>query len=168
MLGLPAIGSTIAAFSITRIRTRLGAPRVAIGIGLLFTVALATIAAAPTLPVLAVGAILFGLGEGSTFPTLQDRLAGSVPDEVRGTAMATQVSSARTGQVIGPVLAGGLQAQLDYRTTYVVGSLFAAGAFLPLVRRAVRGPGGEGDAADLDAVEDARSSSLPSGPPDEG
>ncbi len=138
VLGLPAIGSTTAAFTIQRVRGRIGVRRVAISIGVLFTAALALMASATTLPVLAVGAILFGLGEGASFPTFQDRLAGSVPEEVRGTMMASQVSFARTGQVIGPILADGLRPSYGTRTTFWVGAGIAAVVLFPLALRSVR------------------------------
>lgn len=138
LLGLPAVGSTIAAFNIARVRDRVGVRKVAIGIGALFTVALALIGTAPSIPILAVGAVLFGLGEGAAFPTFQDRLAGAAPDDVRGTLMASQVSSARTGQVIGPILAGSLEVNIGAKSTYLVGVGIAAFVLAPLALRSVQ------------------------------
>jgi ACDE family multidrug resistance protein len=138
ILGMPAIGSTIAAFSIARVRARIGPRRVAIAIGILFTAALSLISVATAIPVLIVGAILFGLGEGASFPTFQDRLASLVPDQVRGTMMASQVSAARVGQVIGPVLAGSLVVTEGARTTFAIGAGIAAFVLAPLALRALR------------------------------
>ncbi len=138
VLGLPAIGSTTAAFTVQRIRGRIGVRNIAITIGVLFSGALVLMGGAKTLPLLALGAILFGLGEGLSFPTFQDRLAGSVPEEVRGTMMATQVSAARTGQVIGPVLVGGLKPAVGTANTFFVGAGIAAALLAPVALRAVR------------------------------
>ncbi len=138
VLGLPAIGSTTAAFTIQRVRNRVGVRNVAIAIGVLFTGALVVIGTATSLIVLAVGAILFGLGEGAAFPTFQDRLAGSVPEDVRGTLMATQVSAARTGQVVGPALVSGLGTQMATRGIFLFGAAFAALVLGPLALRGTR------------------------------
>ena len=101
---------------------RHGQRRLVLGAMVLFAVAFATIGLAPTLPLLLVGALLYGLGEGVTIPSLQDVVAGAAPASSRGSVMAVWVGGVRAGQTAGPVLAGALVAGAGETATFLVGA----------------------------------------------
>ena len=125
VLGLPAITSTVAALSLPRIRARRSPPVVLVTTTLVMAVAFALIASAPSLPMVAVGALVFGLGDGALIPTLQDLVTAAAPAESRGSVVAAWVGSARAGQTVGPVLAGVGVARLGAPWTFAIGSAVA-------------------------------------------
>jgi MFS transporter, ACDE family, multidrug resistance protein len=105
-LSVPAVTSTLAALSVSKIRASM-APAVIVGItATVWVAAFVTLGLAPSLVVIAVGALLFGLGEGSLIPTLQDVNVESAPDDQRGALVAIWVGFARLGQTVGPLLGG--------------------------------------------------------------
>lgn len=57
---------------------------------------------------LIVAAVLLGIGSGRVVPLLQQRLALEAPPAARATATAFWGSGVRTGQTLGPLVAGGL------------------------------------------------------------
>lgn len=138
LLGVPAIGSTTAAFSLGRLTARLGRRRLLLTASGLFGVALVTMGLTPILPLLLVGAVLFGLGEGASIPSLQDMAAGSGPAEVRGALVATQVGGARLGQTIGPALVSIGLSTTGADVTFVVFGVAAVVLLLPVMSRATR------------------------------
>ncbi len=102
-LSVPAIGSTAAALMLGVTRKRLGSRWLLAGGLACMAGGFATIGLAGVLPMLFVGSLLYGLGEGSTIPTLQDIVSGVAPDESRGAVIACWVSFARGGQTLGPL-----------------------------------------------------------------
>ncbi len=118
VMGLPAVLNFAAAVNLGRFTTRIGSLRlVSLGATVL-TAAVALLAGVPTLPGAVAGAMLFGLGEGMVVPTLQNLITGTGQPENRGMLVAFYVSSTRTGQTLGPIVAGRL-----------LGAVGAAGAF---------------------------------------
>lgn len=127
VLGLPAVGSTAGALLTGRLTSRFGRRAVATGSAVLFALALSVLALVVSLPMVVLGIVLFGLGEGLAIPTLQALAAGAGTDEQRGTLVATQVGMARLGQTIGPlVLAPLATTGLAYGGTYAIGAGLAA------------------------------------------
>lgn len=125
-LSLPALTSTLAAFNLGRTRSVLG-PAVIVAITAGFwVIALVTIGLAGSLPVLAVGILLFGLGEGSLLPTLQDVNVAEAPEAQRGSLIAIWVGFARLGQTVGPLLGGVGIALIGTGATLVAVSAVAA------------------------------------------
>lgn len=139
-LALPAIPSTIAAFNLQRIRANVETRRLLVGCSLLFATGFALIGAAQIAAVVAVGCIVYGAGEGTLFPTLQDLAVELSPPEHRGAIVAIYVGAARLGQTIGPI---GAAAVFGATSTVValnvgVGLAIALGAlflFAPMHRR---------------------------------
>lgn len=132
LLGLPAVGSSAVAANLGRLRRRFPARLLIATAGAAFAVALVAMALAPAVGVLLVAAVLFGVGEGATIPSLQDLAAAAGTDASRGTVVATFVSAARGGQTVGPVVAsGGLEAG-GARAVYLVGAVVALVLFTPL------------------------------------
>jgi len=118
VMGLPAILNFAAAVNLGRFTARIGSLRLVTLGAVVLTVAVAVLAVRPTLAGAVGGAMLFGLGEGMVVPTLQNLITGTGRPENRGMLVAFYVSSTRTGQTLGPLVAGRL-----------LGSLGTAGAF---------------------------------------
>lgn len=130
VLAVPATGATVAALSIGRLRARLGRRVLLLIAATLFTVGFTVIGAAPTLVLVFAGAILYGLGEGLSIPTVQDLVAGFAPEASRGAVVAAWVGAARAGQTVGPLLAALSMDLFGPGSTYLIG---AAVAFALLV-----------------------------------
>ena len=60
---------------------------------MLFVIGFVAIGLADALVVLFGGALLYGLGEGSSIPTVQDLVAGAAPEASRGAVVAAWVVS---------------------------------------------------------------------------
>jgi MFS family permease len=118
-LAVPALGSTLAALMLGRTRGRFGARHLLIGAFAMLAAGFGMIGVAGSLAVVYVGAFVYGLGEGSTIPTIQDLVAGGSPPASRGAVVALWVGAARAGQTTGPLLAAS-----------ALGGMGASGAFL--------------------------------------
>lgn len=127
VLAAPALTSTFSALRLGRLRARFGAVRLITTAAVVFTAAFVVIGTAPTLPILLVGALLYGFGEGVFIPTLQDIVAGASPQAQRGAVMAVFVGAARAGQTSGPLLASASLAAVGTGSTFVLGGGLAAG-----------------------------------------
>jgi MFS family permease len=143
VLAFPATGSTVAALTLGRTRARFGARRLLLASTVLFVVGFVTIGMADALVLVFAGALLYGLGEGASIPTVQDLVAGHAPEASRGAVVAAWVGAARAGQTVGPLLAGVSLAAVGPSTTFVVGGALAGVLLvlqitLRLDRRAVR------------------------------
>jgi MFS transporter, ACDE family, multidrug resistance protein len=126
MLSVPAITSTIAAVVLSRTRARLGASRLLLVANVLFVIGFLTIGLAGAVGIVAVGALIYGFGEGSSIPTVQDLVASRAPEASRGAVVALWVGSARAGQTTGPLLASVSLAHIGPSATFVVGAALTA------------------------------------------
>jgi MFS family permease len=97
-----------------------------LGASVLFVVGFMIIGFANVLFGVFAGALLYGLGEGASIPTVQDLVAGNAPEASRGAVVAAWVGAARAGQTIGPLLAGVALQAVGASTTFVLGGLVAA------------------------------------------
>lgn len=139
VIAVPAIGSSVAALLLGRVRHRIGARRIVLAAGVLFGLGFLVIGVADTLPLLGLGALCYGLGEGSSLPTVQDLVTSAAPAESRGAVVAVFVSSIRAGQSVGPLLAGPLVESVGTGEVFVLGAglsaaLVVAMAVIPLRR----------------------------------
>lgn len=133
VLGVPAVTSSISAFNLTRIRSRLRTGVLLVAAPLCWVAAFATIGLAGAVWLLIVGALLYGAGEGAMFPTMQDVAIDGAPDSQRAAVMATWTGFARLGQTTGPLLAGLLLTVADSRVVLLAGagvSAAIAGTFV--------------------------------------
>lgn len=129
VLAAPALGSTLAALAVGRLRARFGAAQLVMGATALFAVAFVLIGVASALVVLLAAAVLYGLGEGAAIPTVQDHVTGAAPDTSRGAVVAVFVSSVRAGQTAGPLVAGLAMVLVGTSGTFLVAGAIA-GALL--------------------------------------
>jgi MFS family permease len=127
MIAIPAIGSTLMAFNLGRIRSWISTKGVIVFSGIGFVVAFTTMGLAGAVAVVVVGAFLYGASEVSLIPSLQDEAMEASPDEHRGAVVAVWVSAARAGQTVGPLIAG---VGLDFWTT---GTVFVVGSSVAIV-----------------------------------
>ena len=126
VMAVSAIGATVTALNLRRLRMRWSADAlIAVSFGV-FVMGFAVIAAAPLLPILILGSFTYGLAEGAAIPTIQDRVVGASADEVRGAVVALFVSGARAGQVVGPLLATGVWDRWPGGTPFAIGAVVAA------------------------------------------
>jgi MFS family permease len=123
---VPASAATLVAFNLGRLKVRWGGRRLVMASSALFSVAFLLIGVAPTLVVLFIGAVLYGLAEGSAIPTLQDAVVAATPATSRGAVMAIFVAGARLGQTAGPLMAGVGIAVVGPASTFLIGSALAA------------------------------------------
>lgn len=121
VIAAPAAGATAAALLLGRTRARFGRARLLIMANVLFVIGFVVIGLADVLPLLLLGALCYGLGEGSAIPTVQDVVAGAAPPSSRGAVVAVWVGAARAGQTVGPLLAGVGIATVGTGTTFVLG-----------------------------------------------
>lgn len=126
VLAVPAVGSTAVALNLGRLRARFGARRLLLAATAGFTVAFAVVGVAPVLPLIAVGVLVYGLGEGAALPTVQDLVAGAAPAASRGAVVAVWVGAARLGQSIGPLLTGALLGVMEAQSVFLLGAAVAA------------------------------------------
>lgn len=129
VLGVPALTATVGALSLGPLTARFGPRRLVLTGSAVVTVAFAIVAQAPVLAVVVLGALLYGLGEGATIPSLQAIVAGAAPASSRGAVVAVWVGGVRAGQSAGPLLAGVALGHLGASGTFWAGA-GVAGALL--------------------------------------
>jgi MFS family permease len=122
VIASPAVTSTISALNLGRLRRRFGSRQLALVASVLFAIAFVIIGLAPSLPILIVGTMLYGFGEGVFIPTLQDRVSGAATPETSGAIVASWVGFARAGQTIGPIALASLASATGVATAFVIGS----------------------------------------------
>jgi MFS family permease len=130
---VPASAATLVSFNIRRLRARWGRRHLVLASAALFAVSFLLVGIAPTLVVVFAGAVLYGLAEGASIPTLQDAIVAGSPPESRGAVLAVFVAGARFGQTGGPLLAGIGIATVGPSGTFLAGSALAATLVLAIV-----------------------------------
>ncbi len=125
-LAIPAIPSTIAAFNLRRSRSALGARGLLVASSIAFVVGFTLIGGATTGAIVALGCAVYGAGEGSVIPTLQDLAVSDAPAAHRAGVVAVWVGFARLGQTIGPIAAAALFAATSTATALFAGAAIAA------------------------------------------
>ncbi len=97
---------------------------------LLYAAGLVAVAVAPTLLLLLVPLVLFGVAQGINLPNVFSLLNSHAPNENRGAFMATNGMALRTGQTIGPLLMASLAGTLGATGAYLATAVIAVFAFL--------------------------------------
>ncbi|HET9443127.1 MAG TPA: MFS transporter [Acidimicrobiales bacterium] len=136
VLAGPAVTATLTSLNLTWLRRRFGAVPLVAGGSVLVAAGLAVLGAAPSLPLLMVGPVIYGIGEGMMVPTIQELVASTPPATSRGAVVAVFVAVTRLGQTVGPLTAGSALEQVEPSTVLLGGAavaLMAAGT-APLLR----------------------------------
>ncbi len=142
MLSAPAVGSTIAATNIARIRGRFSLRTVLLASGICISIASLGIGLPASLSLVAGASVIYGLGDGAAISTLQDVATSAAPAKQRASVMAAWVSGVRTGQAVGPLVFAAIFAATSTSFAMVVGAaLFAVVAIFfavgPINERAI-------------------------------
>jgi ACDE family multidrug resistance protein len=124
-LALPAIPSTIVAFNVQRIRSRIPARTLLVACSLSFAVGFALIGSSGAVMLVVLGCVVYGIGEGALIPTLQAQAVELSPPEHRGAVVAVYVGAARLGQTVGPLGAAALFGATSTFVTLEVGAALA-------------------------------------------
>ncbi|HEY6581280.1 MAG TPA: MFS transporter [Rubrobacter sp.] len=95
----------------------------------LCAIALAIVAFVPSLPLLVLPTILFGVAQGINLPNVFSLLNAHAPTENRGAFMATNGMSLRAGQTIGPLFMASAAGALGLTGAYLVAAGLALVAF---------------------------------------
>jgi MFS family permease len=142
VLGVPAIPSTAMALSLGRLRRRFGVATILAFGSFAIAGGLGILAIAPTVPLLLLGPLVYGFGEGSMIPTLQDAVASAPPASSRGAVVATFIGVNRLGQTVGPVVAGAGLAAFGTKPVFAAGAALAVamGVTVPLLGWRGAGP----------------------------
>ena len=127
VLSSPAIGSTLAAFNLAKVRTAVSLRTVLVISGGLIAVAALIIGVAPALIMVVLASVFYGLGDGLMIPALQDVATSATPDSQRASVMAAWVASVRLGQAAGPLVFAAIFAATTTGTAMVVGAALFAG-----------------------------------------
>ena len=96
----------------------------------LYAIALIVVAFTPSLPLLVLPAVLFGVAQGINLPNVFSLLNAHAPTENRGAFMATNGMSLRAGQTIGPLFMASAAATLGLTGAYLTAAGLALFAFL--------------------------------------
>ncbi|MGD2179463.1 MAG: MFS transporter [Anaerolineae bacterium] len=96
----------------------------------LYAAALLMIPLTPSLWVLGIPVILFGLAQGLSIPNLQTLLAGLAPLEHRGAFMSINGMILRLGQTVGPPLMGIVFSAWGIEGTFYAAAAIAAAMFV--------------------------------------
>ena len=122
-IAIPAIPSTIAAFNLERLQAGLGTRRLLVASGVVLTVGFLLMGAAEVAVLFALGAFVYGFGEGAAIPALQNLAVSAATADVRGAVTAVFVSAARAGQTIGPLAAAALFGATSTSTALLAGAV---------------------------------------------
>jgi ACDE family multidrug resistance protein len=131
ILSAPALGAVAASLNISRVRRRFSLRAVLVVGSCAIAVGALVIGLAPTLVIVVIGGLFYGLGEGTSVPSLQVVAVSATPDEHRATVMASWVGAVRFGQAVGPLGAAALLSATSAPVVMFVGAgLFAVAALL--------------------------------------
>ncbi len=108
ILSVSAIGSSVAALNLGRVRARFGLRPVLVGSSIMVAVAAVAVGTVTVLFMLIPALIAYGLADGLAIPSLQDVATSATPSAQRGAVLAAWVSAARLGQTLGPIGAAAL------------------------------------------------------------
>ena len=97
---------------------------------LLYAVALACVAFAPTLPLLFVPAIIFGVAQSLNIPTVFSLLNGLAPSDNRGAFMSINGMTLRIGQTVGPLLMASTAGAFGFTGAYLAAAGLALASFV--------------------------------------
>ena len=115
---------------LSRVPDRAGARRTATVAGLLEATGLAVIAAAASLGVALLGALIVGVGFSMLFPSLALMVVGEVTDDRRGTAMGAFTAFFDIGVGLGGPIAGATAAIAGYPAVFYLSAAAALGTSL--------------------------------------
>jgi MFS family permease len=112
---------------LSRVPDRAGARRTATAAGLLEALGLTVVAAATSLTVALIGALIVGVGFSMLFPSLALMVVGEVEDDRRGSAMGAFTAFFDIGVGLGGPIAGATAALAGYPAVFYLSAVAALG-----------------------------------------
>jgi MFS family permease len=103
----------------------------------LYALTMLALPLAPNVALLLVPAMLFGVANGISIPSILTMLTELAPTEYRGAFMSVNASAIRMGQTLGPIVAGAMM-QMRGLTGAYFGSALLALATLGIISRLVK------------------------------
>jgi ACDE family multidrug resistance protein len=123
ILSGPALGATLAAVNLSRVRSTFGLRLLLVGSISLIALAAVGIAITSSVGIIAGAMLVYGLGDGSLIPALQDVATSATSDVQRGAVMAAWVTAVRLGQAAGPLLAAAIFSHYSTTAAMIAGSV---------------------------------------------
>ncbi len=123
VLSAPAVGATLVAFNLARIRAVFSLRPVLTVCSFFIAAAALALAFAPSLTLVVVAMLLYGLGDGAVIPALQEVATVVPPPEQRASVLAIWVAAIRLGQAVGPIAAAALFAATSTSFTLATGAV---------------------------------------------
>ena len=136
VIGAGSVTNTFGALSQGWLRERVAVRPQLVVAGALLALSSLAIGLSPSLVLLVPSVMVFGVGEGLSFPVLQDIVAGA-SDTHRGLATAWFVSGSRLGQTLGPAGGSAVFAAAGPFAPFVAGALLSV-AFLAVAAAGLR------------------------------
>lgn len=133
MISVPALSSALVGFNLGRIRRKVNVKWALATSAAAWAIGMLLIGWAQVVPMLLLGTLFYGLGEGALIPNLQEVAMSEAPPEHRGAVVATWVGFARLGQTIGPLLAGVMLSASGAPAVFVAGAIASAVAAIIFV-----------------------------------
>jgi ACDE family multidrug resistance protein len=96
---------------------------------ILYAIALFAVSLTPSLWLLTIPTVLFGVAQGINIPNVFSLLNAHAPTENRGAFMATNGMALRTGQTIGPLLMAAAATTFGLTGAYLTAAALAVAAF---------------------------------------
>ena len=119
MLVVPALSSTAASLSLSRLRARRPMRALIVQGAAIATVSYVAVGVSPFVAFVVVASLGYGWFEGVTIPMLQDMVASSAPQQSRAAVVSAWVATVRAGQAVGPLLAGLALALTNERAVFL-------------------------------------------------
>ena len=126
MLGLPAAAAAGISLTMGPLTRRWRTWDLVLGGFAILSLTFLGVAASPSVLLVGLSVVVYGVGEALIIVSLQAYAAGLAPAAYRGVMVAVWVSAVRGGQALGPVLAGLCIDHIGTRGTFVAGAGVAA------------------------------------------
>ena len=142
LLSVSSISTAVTSSQLGRISSSLSSRQILIVVAFLYALSLILIPVLPSLWLMFLPSVTFGMAMGMNIPTLQTLLVGCAPTQYRAAFMSVNGMVLRLGQTLGPVLVGMVYVFRGTHATFLAGGLVAILMILVVIFL-VRGENGE-------------------------
>jgi len=125
ILSVSSVSTAITSSQLGRISKKFSEKQILILSVIFFCIALLMIPYLPSLWIMILPAIFFGMGMGLNIPTMQTLLVGCAPTEYRAAFMSVNGMVLRLGQTLGPLIIGMVFVSRGIDATFLAGVLVA-------------------------------------------
>jgi len=132
-----SVATAATSFRLGRLSRRFSSRKLIYAGFALYALTMLALPLAPNVALLLVPAMLFGVANGISIPSILTMLTELAPTEYRGAFMSVNASAIRMGQTLGPIVAGAMM-QMRGLTGAYFGSALLALATLGIISRLVK------------------------------